>query len=76
MLTSSLRRRGVAPQRRPRTTRALSGTVCLLALAGTALSAAPADAAAPAPSADAAVPPAPVSWRADLSRTGADDVNV
>lgn len=70
MLTPSSRRRGSAPRRRPRTTRALTGTVCLLALAGTAL------AAGPAPAADAAVPPAPVSWRADLSRTGADDVNV
>ncbi|MER7962370.1 hypothetical protein [Streptomyces ardesiacus] len=70
MPTPSPRRRG------PRTTRALSGTVCLLALAGTALASAPAAPAAPAPATGAAEPPAPVSWRADLSRTGADDVNV
>ncbi|MFC7934793.1 hypothetical protein ACFU2J_00930 [Streptomyces sp. NPDC057387] len=70
MLTPSSRRRGSAPRRSPRTARALTGTVCLLALAGAAL------AAAPAPAADAAAPPAPVTWRADLSRTGADDVNV
>ncbi|MFG2679676.1 hypothetical protein [Streptomyces sp. NPDC048392] len=70
MLTPSLRRRSSAPRRRPRTTGALSGTACLLALAGTAL------AAMRAPAADAAAPPTPVSWRADLSRTGTDDVNV
>ncbi|WP_267716079.1 hypothetical protein [Streptomyces sp. CoH17] len=70
MPTPSPRRRG------PRTTRALSGTVCLLALAGTALASAPAAPAAPAPATGAVEPPAPVSWRADLSRTGADDVNV
>lgn len=69
MLTPSSRRRGSAPRRRPRTARALTGTVCLLALSGTTLAAAPAPAADP-------VPPAPVSWRADLSRTGTDDVNV
>ncbi|MGX1115229.1 hypothetical protein RKD37_000592 [Streptomyces ambofaciens] len=70
MLTPTLRRRGCAPRRRPRTTRALSGTVCLLALAGTTL------AATPARAADPASPPAEVSWRADLTPTGADDVNV
>ncbi|MFE0413868.1 hypothetical protein [Streptomyces tendae] len=75
MLTLSPRHRGSAPRRRPRTTRALTGTVCLLALAGAAL-AGTALGAAPARAADAAVPPAPVSWRADLSRTGSDDVNV
>ncbi|MFG2314479.1 hypothetical protein [Streptomyces tendae] len=79
MLTPFPRHRGPAPRRRPRTPRALTGAVCLLALAGTALGAAPAPAAdagvPPAPAADA-VPPASVSWSADLSRTGSDDVNV
>ncbi|MEU9642424.1 hypothetical protein [Streptomyces sp. NPDC048188] len=73
MVIPSLRRRGPAPRRRPRAARALSGTVCLLALAATALAAVPAPAA---PAAAASVPPAPVSWRVDLSGTGADDVNV
>ncbi|MFI7392833.1 hypothetical protein [Streptomyces tendae] len=79
MLTPFPRHRGPAPRRRPRTPRALTGAVCLLALAGTALGAAPAPAAGvggpPAPAGDA-VPPASVSWSADLSRTGSDDVNV
>ncbi|MER6169330.1 hypothetical protein [Streptomyces violaceorubidus] len=70
MLTPSSRHRGPGPRRRPRVTRVLSGTVCLLALAGTTL------AAAPAPAAGADTPPAGATWRADLSRTGSDDVNV
>ncbi|MFD4258962.1 hypothetical protein ACFWR9_15370 [Streptomyces sp. NPDC058534] len=70
MLTPPTPRPGSVPRRRPRSTRALTGTVCLLALAGTAL------AAAPAPAADAPSPPASESWRPDLSPAGGDDVNV
>ncbi|GAA3995959.1 hypothetical protein GCM10022384_49080 [Streptomyces marokkonensis] len=70
MLTLPTRRRGAAPRRGPRSRHALGATVCLLTLAGTAL------ATAPAPAADAAPPPPSAFWRPDLSRTGADDVNV
>jgi hypothetical protein len=58
--------------RRP--ARALTGAVCLLSLVGVALgsgTAAAADDAAPGRADQPAV-----SWRADLSKTGADDVNV
>ncbi|CAM5408406.1 hypothetical protein STENM327S_01978 [Streptomyces tendae] len=59
-----------SPRPRPRTTRAPSGTVCLLALVGTAL------ATVPAEGAEGFDPSAPVSWRADLAPVGTDDVNV
>ncbi|MFH9570563.1 hypothetical protein ACH4MG_08470 [Streptomyces sp. NPDC017454] len=68
------RRGGAAPRRGPRSTHALSVMACLLTLAGTTLAAAPAPAPAPAPAAEPSPPSA--SWRPDLSRTGADDVNV
>ncbi|MFB6555887.1 hypothetical protein [Streptomyces sp. NPDC056405] len=72
MLTPSTRRGSSAARRRTRSSRALSGTVCLLALAlaltGTALATAPAAGAASSSTSD--------SWRPDLSPTGADDVNV
>ncbi|WP_228773848.1 hypothetical protein [Streptomyces sp. VN1] len=61
------------PRRGPRTARAPGAAARPLALAGAVLAAA---ALTAAPAADAVVPPAPVSWRADLSRTGADGVNV
>ncbi|MEJ1201873.1 MULTISPECIES: hypothetical protein [unclassified Streptomyces] len=70
MLTPSTRRGSSAARRRTRSSRALSGTACLLALAlaGSALATAPAAGAASASTSD--------SWRPDLTRTGADDVNV
>ncbi|MFJ7771110.1 hypothetical protein ACIQ1J_22600 [Streptomyces sp. NPDC097107] len=68
MLTPSTRRRSFAACRRTRSSRALSGTACLLALAGWALATAPAAGAPVASTSD--------SWRPDLTRTGADDVNV
>jgi hypothetical protein len=61
---------GSATRGRSRLLPALSGATCLLALAGAALGTAPqATAAAPADT-------PPVSWRADLSALGHDDVNV
>ncbi|MFE5393201.1 hypothetical protein ACFQ9U_01435 [Streptomyces sp. NPDC056568] len=69
MLTPPTPYRGSAARRRTRSAPLLAGTVCLLALAGTALASAPAPAAETSSS-------APVSWQQDLSRTGADDVNV
>ncbi|WP_253914027.1 hypothetical protein [Streptomyces mayonensis] len=71
MPTPSLPRRSPAPRGGPRTARVLRAAACPLALAGAALTAVPCPAVA-----GPAVPPAPVSWQADLSRTGADDVNV
>ncbi|MFE1029583.1 hypothetical protein ACFW5I_34410 [Streptomyces sp. NPDC058818] len=70
MLTPSTRRGSSAARRRTRSSRALSGTACLLALAlaGSALATAPAAGAASASTSD--------SWRPDLTRTDADDVNV
>lgn len=70
MLTPSTRRGSSAARRRTRSSRALSGTACLLALvlAGSALATAPAAGATSASTSD--------SWRPDLTRTGADDVNV
>ncbi|WP_395571788.1 hypothetical protein [Streptomyces sp. BK79] len=70
MLNRPTRHRGPAPRRGPRYPHALGTTVCLLALGGTALAAAPAPADAVTPS------PASETWRPDLSRPGADDVNV
>ncbi|MGW7282466.1 hypothetical protein ACWGIV_30110 [Streptomyces sp. NPDC054844] len=70
MQTPSTRCGSSAARRRTRSSRALSGTACLLALAlaGSALATAPAAGAASASTSD--------SWRPDLTRTGADDVNV
>ncbi|WP_121750872.1 hypothetical protein [Streptomyces sp. E2N166] len=70
MLTPSPRRGSSAARRRTRSSRTLSGTACLLALAlaGSALATVPAAVAASASTPD--------SWRPDLTRTGADDVNV
>ncbi|MFJ4602634.1 hypothetical protein [Streptomyces griseoluteus] len=65
----------LSPSKRPaprRASRLLRGTLCLLALAGTALGTAPAAGAADAPRAATGA----VSWRADLSHPGSDDVNV
>ncbi|MEU0227488.1 hypothetical protein ABZ177_24465 [Streptomyces sp. NPDC006284] len=69
MLTPRTSYRTSVPRSGTRSAPLLAGTVCLISLAGTALASAPAPAAETSSS-------APVSWQSDLSRTGADDVNV